>query len=154
MLALRSPGVTVVPLGHDPRIPLVANLEASDLALLVFGSIARLVAKLHGVSEAARRAAERETEVAGGIQPIQVSRCLLDVAQPPEPFQPVAGQGRMDADRQLLFPYIGPFQVRIFDERNKIPAGEITIAVCLESETRGELLAVGVVVGEVNAAKP
>ena len=106
MLASRPRAEAVEAFEGDPRIPFIAAFEAQDLALCGFGAVARLVAELHGVAEAVdwRGTVERESEIARRIQSIEIGRCLLNMAQPPESFEPVKGQGRLDAERQLLLP--------------------------------------------------
>ena len=76
------------------------------------------------------------------------------MAQAPEAFQPVEGQRRLDAERQLLLPLVGPLDVRIFDVRNDIAAFEVAIAVRLEPKPYAELFAMCEVIREIEPPKP
>src|SRR4029453_9105174 len=140
----------------DAGFPLKAAFETQDLALLCFGSVARLVAELCRISQAIDRSRTTETksEIAGRVQPVKIGRRLFDMTQPPESVQPVKRQGRMDAQRQLMLTSISPFQVRVFGVGDEIPAQKISVAIHLEAETCGELFIEGKVVGEVDPAEP
>src|SRR4029453_1122445 len=81
-------------------------------------------------------------------------RRLLDVAQPPEAIQPVERQGGLNAECQLVLALVRPSQIGILYVRVDISAGELSIAVHLESKPGRELLAVGPVVGEIDATEP
>src|SRR6185295_2380727 len=110
VLAARPLAVVEVAFDPQPALRLVQAQEADGLELVLLGPVARVVAELGPVAEAAlaERSTEGEAEITRGIDPIQVRGGLLDVTKAPERLFRVEGQRGRDAQQRLLLAEVVP----------------------------------------------